>query len=273
MTSPAQLKYLDAMEIPVWVSRELVSKQKLNINVTDGVSIGNNAKTLITNKISNKQANSSAQNILNSLEDTSKIRQPLMNAVSASVKRTKIPNESKSTKLEVKGDNLVFKSPNHYVFASGSDSAGWMVIGHSPETFNGIGHEPFAGEAGELLVNMIRAVGIENPRRQAYMVNVFDINYSAVNKESNDKLKTEIISLIKQVNPKIVLIVGQIAAQNLLQVDDPLIIIRSKIHFITDSKIPCVVTYYPSYLLQKTIDKRKAWDDLKLAMSAIADVS
>ena len=60
---------------------------------------------------------------------------------------------------------------------------------------------------------------------------------------------------------------------NLLNNKEPLIIMRSKLHQLTADNLPCVVTYYPEYLLQKPTDKRKAWDDLKLAMSALEDVS
>ena len=149
-----------------------------------------------------------------------------------------------------------------------------MIIGHSPEPFNGIGQEPFANDAGILLDNMLRAVGIEQPRRQAYLVNVFDINKSVESTtELQDKLNQELLAVIDKVQPKIILFVGQIAAQNLLDISDPLIIMRSKVHNISvsksDNKIPCIVTYYPNYLLQKPTDKRKAWDDLKLAMNQL----
>ncbi len=157
---------------------------------------------------------------------------------------------------------------------SGSETADWMVIGHSPEPFNGIGQEPFAGEAGELLNNMLRAVGIEQPRTQAYLLNVVDINQSInTDVETQQKLKQDLLAVIDKVKPKIVLFVGQIAPQNLLNSSDPLIIMRSKVYKISDANIPCVVTYYPSYLLQKPTDKRKAWDDLKLAMSQLTNVS
>jgi len=170
----------------------------------------------------------------------------------------------------------LYKSSKHYLFASGAKNADWLVIGYSPEMYSGIGYEPFAADAGELLVNMLKAVGIDNPRKQAYLINVFDINRSndeQINDLESINLRNQLISKVTSINPKMILLVGQLAAQNLLEIDDPLVIMRSKLHQLGENKIPCVVTYYPTYLVQKPIDKRKAWDDLKMAMSALNNVS
>ena len=227
----------------------------------------------------------SAQNILNSLDETSEqtnitekiapnnVRSLVNDAVQDVDTK---PNSNKNDALE-KADltvqNLLFSSAHHYLFAKGNENADWLVIGHSPETYSGIGLEPYAYEAGELLNNMLKAVDIEYPRQQSYWVNICNLNKDRDQNEiETGLLNQQLHSIIKKIQPKIVLIVGQIAAQNLLKTQDPLIIMRSKIHYITDYKIPCVVTYYPDYLLQKTIDKRKAWNDLKLAMSALEDV-
>ena len=78
---------------------------------------------------------------------------------------------------------------------------------------------------------------------------------------------------IKQVQPKIIVIVGQLAAQNVLQSDEPLARLRGKPYTLPESNTHVVVTYYPSYLLSKPMDKRKAWDDLKLAVSLITEPS
>lgn len=292
MTSPSQLKYLDAMGIPVWVSRDLIIEESLSLDnnaITSDSQV--HTKKQIEAKVSS-QGTHSVQSILDSLDEPSVSNKTesqsksfnneasvssLEQAVSTSINNTKVVDESPIEKPSepsrevLSNENLLFKSSQHYVFASGSKSADWMVIGHSPETFTSIGDEPFAGEAGELLNNMLRAVGVEYPRTQAYLLNVVDISKATdANQDIQNKLKQDLFSIIDQVQPKVVLFVGQIAAQNLLDSTDPLIIMRSKVHVIGDTKIPCVVTYYPSYLLQKPNDKRKAWDDLKLAMSQLS---
>lgn len=285
MTSPAQLKYLDAMGIPVWVSRDLVIiNEKIAV---DGIPTVNLAgKTSPSNQASDQPHN--AKNILESLEADDSKRTSRTNennqtdkkldaVVSDSVSQAKLTTPNSPDELSTfnakadhnNADNLLFQSPHHYIYAQGSESADWMIIGHSPESFSGIGKEPFAADAGILLDNMLRAVGIEQPRQRAYIVNVLDVDQSS--KESQQievkaALKQKLLSVIDLVKPKMLLLVGQIAAQNLLDSSDPLIIMRSKMHKITTREIPCVVTYYPSYLLMKPIDKRKAWEDLKLAM-------
>ncbi len=78
-----------------------------------------------------------------------------------------------------------------------------------------------------------------------------------------------LVNKIKEINPRIILVVGQIAAQNLLNTKEPLARLRTKTHHLPATDIPLVVTYYPSYLLSKPKDKRKAWGDLQLAMQLL----
>jgi len=70
---------------------------------------------------------------------------------------------------------------------------------------------------------------------------------------------------VELVRPKILLVVGRIAAQNLLQTTVPLGRLRLKVHVYGPAKVPVVVTYHPAYLLRAPADKRKAWDDLQFA--------
>jgi len=288
MTSPAQLKYLDAMGIPVWISRDLIIENNESQELVSShplSEVNSQDVTSVTNSKPENKSNNSALSILESLDDSSvKIRSTSANLdtnvvleeiVTQSVDSAKLAQEdnfASAVNPILVSKNLLLKSSQHHVYASGSEIADWMIIGHSPEPFNGIGQEPFAGESGELLNNMLRAAGLQHPRSQAYLLNVVDINQSS-DTDRNTKLTQDLLAVIEKVKPKIILFMGQIAPQNLLNSSDPLIIMRSKVHRIGDSNIPCVVTYYPSYLLQKPSDKRKAWDDLKLAMSQLSDVS
>jgi DNA polymerase len=70
---------------------------------------------------------------------------------------------------------------------------------------------------------------------------------------------------IALLQPKILLAVGRIAAQNLLATDAPLARLRGKLHHFGAANTPLVITYHPAYLLRTPADKRKAWDDLKFA--------
>ncbi|MGK0272140.1 MAG: uracil-DNA glycosylase family 4 [Cocleimonas sp.] len=302
MTSPAQLKYLNAMGIPVWVSRNLIIENNhLHDVLSDQAEkVDLNTSTVKSSVNKDSQSNHSAKSILDSLElnpekpnnnaqNTRKNTNQDNNnfvgeALDTFVNKAKINNNIEAEiqpstsnilpKEEIVTENLLLQSSHYYVYSVGCKKPDWMIIGHSPESFNGVGQEPFAGEDGELLNNMLRAVGISKPRSDAYLVNIVDKHLSndideKIESETQLKLKNDLIALIDNVKPKIILFVGQIAAQNLLDCKDPLIIMRSKVHTLNNTNIPCVVTYYPSYLLQKPIDKRKAWDDLKLAMSLL----
>jgi len=275
MTSPAQLKYLDAMGIPVWVSQDLVLLEESIDESKD------EATNTITDNFAHKE-NNHAKTIIDSLDEvpvsTSKqtdVEIEIQTELSSAVVKSKIAEENISKKSPVTSDkNLIVQTENHLIYACGKLNADWMVIGHSPESYTGIGEEPFVGEAGQLLDNMLRAVGIENPRQEAYLINILnrDNTNKTTTKEPNTKnenLKTNLLKIIEKNKPKLLLLVGQNSAQTILESQEPLIVLRNKQYKVTENEIPCVVTYYPSYLLQKPIDKRKAWDDLKLAMSLI----
>jgi DNA polymerase len=75
------------------------------------------------------------------------------------------------------------------------------------------------------------------------------------------------IALLK---PKIVLVVGRIAAQNILHTEESLARLRKRVHAYGADRVPLIVTYHPAYLLRTPADKRKAWEDLKLAREVFA---
>ena len=78
----------------------------------------------------------------------------------------------------------------------------------------------------------------------------------------DDYLKTQ----IKIIQPKMILALGRIAAQNLLKSDVPIGKMRGKIYQYGEAEIPVVVTYHPAYLLRSPREKRKSWQDLQLAV-------
>ena len=76
------------------------------------------------------------------------------------------------------------------------------------------------------------------------------------------------LALIK---PGIILAVGRISAQNLLQTDTPIGKLRGRVHRFRDTGIPLVATYHPAYLLRSPVEKRKAWQDLQLAVKTLQE--
>lgn len=285
MTSPSQLHYLKAMGIPVWVSRERV------IDETEDVALLVKSNQHTSDHSENISSNLTGtanvvENILEGLEqeskafkastsvDNTKLNQPS----SLSAANTKQTTEIISTEQNLHQQallsipNVFAKTAQHTVYAQGSLEAEWMVIGQNAEFIEHEQGQPYTREEGVLLENMIRAVGISNPRSDAYLVNVLsnshqhDVDVVISKSELNLILQ----DCIKQVQPKVIVIVGQLAAQNLLHSDEPLARLRGKAHILDELKTPVVVTYYPSYLLSKPGDKRKTWEDLKLAMSLVS---
>ncbi|BBA32648.1 phage SPO1 DNA polymerase-like protein [Methylocaldum marinum] len=153
------------------------------------------------------------------------------------------------------------------VFGVGNREAGWMVIGEAPGEQEDLQGEPFVGRAGQLLNEMIRAVGLR--REAVYIANVVKCrpprNRDPATEEAaacEEYLKGQ-VALLK---PKIILAVGRVAAQNLLKTTTPIGKLRGQVHYY--DRIPLVVTYHPAYLLRSQTEKRRAWEDLKLAMRA-----
>ena len=157
------------------------------------------------------------------------------------------------------------------VFGVGDETADWMFIGEAPGADEDAQGEPFVGRSGQLLTSMIKALGFE--REQVFIANILKCRPP----ENRDPQPAEVVEclpyLARQValvQPKIIVCVGRIAAQNLLGVATPIGEMRGKVHRFRDSGIPVVVTYHPSYLLRSPSQKRVAWTDLKLARATFA---
>jgi len=156
------------------------------------------------------------------------------------------------------------------VFGTGDFRARLMVIGEAPGAEEDRQGEPFVGRAGQLLNSMLRAAGFE--RAQVYIANVLKCrppNNRDPARDETDHCLPYLRRQIELVGPAVILCVGRIAAQRLLERDEPLARLRGRIHRL--GRTPMVVTYHPAYLLRSPSEKRKSWDDLKLALGVIAD--
>ena len=256
------------MGIPVWVSRDIYC------DIEDVATATDTSQSASPNAIA-EQARAitganSVESILQSLNQQSESAvqpthtPPVVNTNTQTQKVTIAPADTSSP-----AQNEIARTTSHIVYACGNLQAEWMVIGESPELNDNRKNQPYSGDSGILLDNMLRAIGLENPRNDAYIVNVIKASMQAIAPESIGELNQILSNKIKEVKPKMILIVGQLSAQNVLQSKEPLARLRAKAlkHPETDTNI--VVTYYPTHLLSKPIDKRKAWDDLKLAMKML----
>ena len=154
------------------------------------------------------------------------------------------------------------------VFGVGNEQADWMVVGEAPGADEDRQGEPFVGKAGQLLNNMLLAVGLK--REQVYIANILKCrppNNRDPRPEEVAKCEPFLKRQVELVNPKIILAVGRIAAHNLLKTDVSLSKLRGKIYTYGQFETPLIITYHPAFLLRSPSEKRKAWQDLLLAKS------
>jgi uracil-DNA glycosylase len=149
------------------------------------------------------------------------------------------------------------------VFGVGNPDATVMFLGEAPgetEDRDGI---PFVGRAGQLLTNIIKALGWT--REQVYIVNICKCrpprNRTPYKVEA-DNCRPFLDLQIKVVNPSYIVAMGNVAAQNLLGIERPISSLRGEIHEYNGRKVIC--TYHPSYLLRNPAAKRDVWDDLQV---------
>jgi len=154
------------------------------------------------------------------------------------------------------------------VFGTGDVHARLMVIGEAPGADEDRQGEPFVGRAGQLLNSMLKAAGFA--REQVYIANILKCrppnNRDPLTEES-DRCLPYLRRQIELVDPAAILCLGRIATQRLLGEEAPLGRLRGRTFRIGHT--PVVVTYHPAYLLRAPSEKRKAWDDLKLAMEVL----
>ncbi len=164
------------------------------------------------------------------------------------------------------------KGRTQTVFGVGSETARCMIIGEAPGAEEDRQGEPFVGRAGKLLDEMLRAIGLE--RSEVYIANILKCrppnNRDPAADEANH-CRGYLERQIDLLNPRLVLAVGRIAAQQLLHTDAPVGQLRGTVHRLRNGRLPVVVTYHPAYLLRSPLQKRKAWEDLCRAKKLLAE--
>ena len=156
------------------------------------------------------------------------------------------------------------------VFGAGARDAGWMVIGEGPGANEDRQGEPFVGRAGRLLGAMLFAVGLS--REEVFITNT--VKCRPPGNRDPEPAETErcgpfLDRQIELVEPRVILAVGRVAAQAILDTGAPLGRLRGREHPYPRGgrRIPVVATYHPAYLLRTPTAKRFAWEDLCLARS------
>ena len=155
------------------------------------------------------------------------------------------------------------------VFGVGDEKAEWMLVGEAPGAEEDRLGEPFVGQAGKLLDNMLAAVGLARGRN-VYIANVLKCRPPGNRNPEPDevaKCSPHLLRQIELIQPKLIVAMGRFAAQALLGTDATIASLRGKVH--RYAGVPLVVTYHPAYLLRNLPDKSKAWADLLFAARTI----
>ena len=171
------------------------------------------------------------------------------------------------------------------VFGVGDANAHWMVVGEAPGEQEDAQGEPFVGKSGQLLDNMLRALGLSrkgvessaveansqvngevDSSKCVYIANSVKCRPPGNRNPSADELAQCEPYLMRQVallQPKIILAMGRFAVQSLLRSAEPIGKLRGRVHDYCG--VPLIVTYHPAYLLRNLEEKARAWEDLCLA--------
>jgi len=156
------------------------------------------------------------------------------------------------------------------VFGVGDEMADWMLVGEAPGAEEDARGEPFVGQAGKLLDNMLFAMELDR-NTNVYIANVLKCRPPGNRNPAPDEVARCSPHLERQValvQPKLILAMGRFAAQTLLNTEASIANLRGKLH--SYQGVPVIVTYHPAYLLRNLPDKAKAWEDLVFAMETMA---
>lgn len=160
---------------------------------------------------------------------------------------------------------LAFEGRNKIVFGNGDPNAELLFVGEGPGADEDIQGFPFVGRGGQLLDNMIAAMGLS--RQQVYVANIVKCRPPKNRVPEPVEALTCTPFLFQQigvVRPKLIVALGATAATYLTGAKTSLSILRGKMHDCMGTKL--IVTYHPAYLLRDPRQKAEAWKDLQLAM-------
>ena len=169
-------------------------------------------------------------------------------------------------------DCVLHQKRNRTVFGVGDEKADWVFVGEGPGADEDAQGEPFVGQAGKLLDNMLAAINLRRGKN-VYIANVVKCRPPGNrNPESAEALACEpyLHRQIELIRPKVIIALGKVAVSNLLATDASIASLRGKVHQYRGT--PLLVTYHPAYLLRSLPDKAKAWADLCFAVRVMSDL-
>jgi uracil-DNA glycosylase family 4 len=164
---------------------------------------------------------------------------------------------------------VLHKARKQAVLGVGDENAEWLFVGEGPGAEEDERGEPFVGQAGKLLDNMLAAIALKRGDN-VYIANVVKCRPPGnrtpqpAEAQACEPYLTRQIELIR---PRLIIALGKVAAQNLLGIEATLASLRGRVHHYRGT--PLIVTYHPAYLLRSLADKSKSWEDLCLAVDTM----
>jgi DNA polymerase len=264
MSTPDYLSYLQIMDIPVWVRRNL-PLQPLEELATELLT-----SPEITPKSHIVETTASV------IIEIAPILQPSMPEMTT----TAIPitpldlTEWENLRSQVAACTAcsLHLTRKQTVFGVGDKQADWLIVGEAPGADEDEQGEPFVGRAGKLLTSMLQAIGLS--RDAVYIANVLKCR-PPDNRVPTPEERVSCTPFLQQqialLRPKLIFAVGSTAAQYLLNTDTAIGKLRGQRWFYQG--VPLIATYHPAYLLRRPTEKRKAWQDLQLAQRIFNEAS
>jgi uracil-DNA glycosylase family 4 len=164
---------------------------------------------------------------------------------------------------------VLHKQRKQAVPGVGDENADWLFVGEGPGAEEDARGEPFVGQAGKLLDNMLAAIGLRRGE-DVYIANVVKCRPPGNrNPEPGEAGACEpyLTRQVALIQPKLIVALGKVAAQNLLGSEATIASMRGRLHDYRGT--PLIVTYHPAYLLRTLADKARAWEDLCLAVDTM----
>lgn len=164
---------------------------------------------------------------------------------------------------------ILHKGRRQAVFGVGDEQAEWLFVGEGPGAEEDARGEPFVGQAGKLLDNMLAAIGLKRGEN-VYIANVVKCrppgNRTPEPAEAH-ACEPFLARQIELISPRLIVALGKVAANNLLATEATLGSLRGKVHRYRGT--PLIATYHPAYLLRNLTDKALAWEDLCFAVETM----
>lgn len=278
MDWPTRSRYLKAMGIPLWIPKDLAVDDKAAPHPERPATL--TSETTLEPLAPSSKPASSPRALSELFAETAKPKIIPQANLAKPVIASHAPDCSQLNWVDLEAAVAtcklceLHKTRTQTVFGTGHQQARCLIIGEAPGAEEDRQGLPFVGKSGQLLTHMLASIQIA--REDIYIANILKCrppNNRDPKPEEATACRGYLERQIALIQPALILVVGRIAAHNLLQTTTPLGRLRGSVHTVPNSTVPVLVTYHPAYLLRQPTEKRRAWQDLQLARDFLASLN